>query len=436
MILIYCPISSVRFQYTVKQLFGLLPGSIYEITDNKDAFLAANVARINYSNQVFEGIINIMPTDLLWQTTIVPQSPTMGDWEGTPTLFANNDGTLPFDIFSAVFFLLSRYEEYTDTERDHHGRFTAQQSIAHKNHFLHLPLINIWADKLRQLLNSMFSLDLKKLPYNYTSTIDIDHVFYYRYKSFVRQLLGGTKQLLRGKWADLWTRKRVFWGSKKDPNDVFDWLHQLHQKHNTKAVFFFLVGDAAPPHDPPPIYHKKAVSDIIQHTSANYLTGIHPSYHSFNNERIILEEKNRLEVLTNTQIQHSRQHYLRFSLPQTYRALINCGIKHEYSLGYADMVGYRAGIASSFSWFDLEKNEETDLTLHPFAVMDVTLKNYMKLSADKAKAEIEKLNQPVQKYGGTFMSLWHNESLSGEGNWKNWREVYQLFLTFSAENGD
>ena len=435
MILIYCPISSVRLHYTVKQLFGLLPGSIYEITDNKDAFLAANVARINYSNQVFEGAINIMPSELLWQTTIVPQNPELGDWEGNTTLFANNGGTLPFDIFSAVFFLLSRYEEYTDTEHDQHGRYTAQQSIAHKNGFLHLPLINIWADKLRLLLNNTFTLDLKKLPYSYTSTIDIDQIFYYRYKPFARQILGGMKQLLSGKWADLWTRKLVFWGLRKDPNDVFDWLHQLHQKHKTKAIFFFLMGDADR-YDPAPVYHKKAASNIILNISTHYLTGIHPSYHSFNNETILLEEKNRLEVLTKTQIQHSRQHFLRFSLPNTYRALINCGIKHEYSMGYADVVGYRASIAAPFTWFDLEKNEETTLTLHPFAVMDVTLKNYMKLNPAEAKEMIKKLNQAVQKHGGNFMSLWHNESLSEAGNWKNWREVYQLLLTFSPENGD
>lgn len=436
MILIYCPISSVRLHYTVKQLFGLLPGSIYEITDNKDAFLAANVARINYSNEVFEGTINIVPANLLWETTIVPQNPTVGGWAGTPTLFANNGGTLPFDIFSAVFFLLSRYEEYTDAhQRDQHDRYAAQQSMAYNNSFLHLPLINIWADKLRLLLNTMFGLELKKIPYNFVSTIDIDQIFYYRYKPLARQILGGLRQLYRGEWAALWTRKRVLLGLKKDPNDVFDWLHHQHQKNHTKTIFFFLMGDADR-YDPAPVYHKKAASDIILNTSAHYLTGIHPSYHSFNNEAIILEEKNRLEVLTKAQIQHSRQHFLRFSLPQTYRALINCGIKHEYSMGYADVAGYRASIAAPFTWFDLEKNEETTLTVHPFAVMDVTLKNYMKQSPKEAMETIKKLNQPVQQHGGTFMSLWHNESLSETGNWKNWREVYQLLLTFSPENGD
>lgn len=436
MILIYCPISSVRLHYTVKQLFGLLPGSIYEITDNKDAFLAANVAQINYSKETFEGVINIMPSNLLWQTTIVPQSPTVGHWEGTTTLFANNGGTLPFDIFSAVFFLLSRYEEYTDTKRDQHGRYTAQQSLAYNNSFLHLPLINIWADKLRVLLNNTFSLELKKLPYTYTSTIDIDQIFYYRYKPLARQILGGLRQLYRGEWASFWQRKLTLLGIQNDPNDVFDWLHTLHQKHNTKTLFFFLMGDAAPPYDPAPVFYKKAASTIIQHTSNHYLTGIHPSYHSFNNETILLKEKNRLEVLTKTQIKHSRQHFLLFSLPQTYRALITCGITHEYSMGYADVVGYRASIAAPFAWFDLEKNEETALTIYPFAVMDVTLKNYMKLSPNEAKETIKKLNLPVQKHGGNFMSLWHNESLSEAGNWKNWREVYQLLLTFSPENGD
>lgn len=431
MILIYCPSSSVRLTYTVKQLFGLFSGSIYEITNNKDTFLAANAARINYSYDEWEGVINIQPAGLLAQTSIQPTLPQSGLWDDVPTLFAQNKGTLPFDIFSAVFFLLTRYEEYTDTDRDEHGRYTAQQSLAYKNNFLHLPLVNIWANKLRLLLNNTFGLSLPQMPYSYVSTIDIDQVFYYRYKTPMRHAMGTLRQLYHGKVAEAWKRQLVYFGLKKDPNDVFEWLHRQHLQHGTKAIFFFLMGDGALRYDPAPIYHKKDASAVIKNIANNYLCGIHPSYHSFNNQNTIFAEKQRLEAFTQNTITHSRQHFLRFSLPQTYRVLAQCGILHEYSMGYADVAGYRASIAAPFAWYDLENDSETPLTVYPFAVMDVTLNNYMKQNPQQAINTINTLNQPVQQHGGVFMSLWHNESLSEERNWKNWRQVYQLLLTFS-----
>lgn len=436
MILIYSPISSARLKYTVKQVFGLIPGLNYEITDNKDVFLAANDARINYSNEIFDGVLNITPHNLLFETGISTVSPQAGKWESVTTLFPTYNKEIPFDIFSATFFLLSRYEEYTDKHRDKHGRFTAHQSFANKNGFLQQPIINIWVNKLRVTLNKYYNLNISKLEYQCFSTIDIDHVFYYKHKPVIRNLLGGIKQLLQGKTKDFATRVGVFLGKRKDPNDVYEWLEQEHAKHNTKATYFFLLGDAAPPYDPEPIFDKTEVRKIIQNTAAQNPVGIHPSYHSNGNTATIKEEISRLENITGKPVNKSRQHFLRFNLPETYTSLIENGITEEYSMGYADEIGFRAGIAAPFTWFNLETNKETELTVYPFAVMDVSLKNYMKLAPKEAMEVIKGINANVQEHGGSFMSLWHNESVSESGEWKNWRKVYQLLLTFSPGNGN
>lgn len=436
MVLIYCPIHSPRLTYAVKQLFGTLLGVKYDVTTDKDVFLNANDAKINYSDEIIEDCITITPFGLLSESGINPIIPKIGSWENTITLFANDNDLIPFDIFSAIFYLLSRHEEYTDTHRDQHGRFTAKQSFAYKNNFLHLPVINVWANKLRLLLNNHYQLNISRLEYKYISTIDIDHVFYYKYKPLLRNILGGAKQLLKGEFNNLSQRIKTTLGTSPDPNDVYAWLAQTHTSTKTEAIFFFLLGDEKPPYDPAPQYHIKEVADIINVITKSNLAGIHPSYYSLNSKSIVLEEKQRLESITSQNITHSRQHYLRFSLPKTYSILTDCGIENDYSMGYADTVGYRAGIAAPFTWFDLEKNEETILTIYPFAVMDVTLKNYMQLNPVKAMETINQLNQTVKENGGIFMSLWHNESISEVGEWKNWRQVYQLLLTFSTDNGD
>lgn len=434
MVIIYCPQSSVRFTYAVKQVFSLMPGANYEITDNKDAFLQSNAARINYDSTYIHGAVNIFKQGLLFETAITPVNPAIGQWQENPTLFAG-EGDVPFDIFSAAFWLLSRYEEYTDTTRDEHGRFAAKQSFLFKNNLLHLPLINIWAYTLRNLLNERYDLQLKPLPYTYLPTLDIDQVFYYKHRPFISSVLGAGKQFTKGNFKGLLQRILATLNLVPDPNDTFAYQQAIHEQHSVSPLYFFHMGEGGK-HDPIPLYTKKSVLAVINSVSSRNMTGIHPSYRSFNNKAIILAEKKRLEEIIGRTVEHSRQHYLRFTLPQTYRQLIDCGISHEYSMGYADNTGYRAGIAAPYLWFDLERNEVTSLTVHPFAAMDVTLKNYMKLNVLSAIKEIEELATPVKQYGGEFSSLWHNESLGSLPEWKGWRDVYEAMTIFCKTNED
>ena len=71
------------------------------------------------------------------------------------------------------------------------------------------------------------------------------------------------------------------------------------------------------------------------------------------------KEKNRLEGITNMQTKRSRQHYLRFSLPETYQQLIDLEIEEDYSMGYASHVGFRASTCTPFYFYDLDFEIQT-----------------------------------------------------------------------------
>jgi hypothetical protein len=161
--------------------------------------------------------------------------------------------------------------------------------------------------------------------------------------------------------------------------------------------------------------------------------GIHPSYNSSEYPEYLPFEVNKLSKVINQEVVLSRQHFLRLMLPNTYRNLLENDITDDYTMGYAALPGFRAGICSTYSFYDLDMEEETKLRIHPFAVMDGTLKDYMDLTPADAIAQIGSLIREVKQVNGTFISLWHNESLSDQKRWTGWRRVYEEMLEMAVE---
>ena len=148
------------------------------------------------------------------------------------------------------------------------------------------------------------------------------------------------------------------------------------------------------------------------------------------------KEKNRLEGITNMQTKRSRQHYLRFSLPETYQQLIDLEIEEDYSMGYASHVGFRASTCTPFYFYDLDFEIQTPLKIFPFVLMDTTLNDYMKLTPKQSLGRIKDLYMEVKKVNGTLITLFHNESISGYMRWNGWQRVYQTMLKLIAPAND
>jgi len=144
----------------------------------------------------------------------------MNTWEGVPCFFnVGERSTIPFDIFSASFYLLSRYEEYLPHVKDIHGRFPPSESIAYKNGFLRSPVIDIWAYKLMEKLKERFpSLAYKQRSYSYTSIIDVTASHCFANRGFVRSVAGLLLDLGSFKLRRVFNRIGVWFNPKKDPS--------------------------------------------------------------------------------------------------------------------------------------------------------------------------------------------------------------------------
>jgi hypothetical protein len=155
---------------------------------------------------------------------------------------------------------------------------------------------------------------------------------------------------------------------------------------------------------------------------------LHPSFRSSGICRLLEKELSRLKNITGLDIVSSRFHYLKLTFPASYRHLIKAGISEDYSMGFPDEPGFRAGIARPYYFYDVPEEIQTNLRIVPFQVMDATLYQYKKLDpAGSGEIIIRIINEIVQA-GGLFVSIWHNTSMLDSPEWKEWRKLFELTL--------
>lgn len=428
MLLVYTHKITPRVNYIFKTIFEDVLNSKVSFTNDISFFEQSNLPKINYSTTNIENSVYFPSVNLLFEHTIKSQHiEVFNDAHHKIGFFRTEKGSLfSFDLFAASFYLLSRYEEYLPYKADKHQRFLASESLAFKHQFLKIPIVNYWINNLALFLEQKFH-NLKFAPkkFSFITTLDIDNAFAVQHKGFLRTIGGIAKA--SGSKKEILQRIKVLSNNQKDPYNTFDYQNKIHAQYKINPLYFFLVGDYAK-YDKNCSIKNEAFQHLIKTISINNTIGLHPSYRS--NEAIdrLIMEKERLENITKKTITQSRQHYLKLKFPSTYQCLLKAKIKEDYSMGFSDENGFRAGIASPFYFYDLTNEKATTLKIIPFCVMEATFMYYKKINPAEAIEEILEIMNEVKKVNGTFVSVWHNESLSDEGIWKGWQEVYEKMM--------
>lgn len=416
---------SPRLEYTCKQIFKLFLNTPYKLIVAEQNVEDKNTFCINYSsNENQSSNLRIIPNGLLSQTGLSFSKPDFLMSGDEVKLFVNDSPEFGFDLFAATFWMLSRYEEYDDTARDNHNRFSAKNSFAFKHNFLSLPVVDIWIDKLRVLLNNSLHEKIPNRKFNIINTIDVDNAFAYKGKDLARKIGAFSRDLLKGKLVENKKRRDVLTGKEIDPYDTYAYIKQQTVNKNIKTIFFHLVGEKSK-HDRNIKVDSEEYKTLLSELKQWAILGLHPSYLSNSIEGRVKEEKGWLESSSNVSITSSRQHFLMMTFPKTYNTLIQAGIENDYSMGYADEIGFRAGTSQSFTFFDLVANEEKKLLIHPFCLMDGTLRDYLKLSPSIGKEKVQQMLSYLKKRELNYTAIWHNETLSETNGWEGWREVYE-----------
>ncbi len=358
----------------------------------------------------------------------LPQLP-LKIWEETPILFGEPKTEqigetliIHADLIASTYFLISRYEEMVRKNiRDVHGRFPGKESLPYRAGFIDRPLVEEYGKLLRNQLREV-CCDVPEPPAQIKKiylTHDLDQIAHFRnVKSLIAGFIRGLRRPKEGNKA----LKSFFGGLRYDPWYTFPFLYKLDNELTQKigndrceTILFVRSGGGTRKEDRPfsNLVHPD-YKNLIRYTKRKGITiGLHASYVAGGNPELITEEKKKLDHHTQRYANFNRNHYLRNREPEDMQELLNAGITDDFTMGYADMAGFRLGTCRPVKWINPNTKTISTLTLHSLAIMDATLndKRYMYMNAHDAYQYCEQLINCVESHNGELVLLWHNTSV-------------------------
>ncbi len=424
--LIYTEKVTYRIRYIFQLILGQLLGIDIDITSDAEGFRAYEGPRISYGKSALGDELFFYAAGLLLQRGIEGQDLSFIEYQGNKAFFPSfsKASAMPFDPFSASFYMVSRYEEYLPYKMDEYGRFGVRDSIAFQKGFLHKPLVNIWAMEIGEILKKRYpTLELKKEKYRFIPTIDIDSAWQFRRKGFLRSVGGYFRSLFMGEFHDLQLRTRVLFRMERDPFDTYTEQLQILSEFQLRPVYFILFGEYGL--NDKNIEVNNLPFQVLVKSIADYAEiGIHASFKSSYDSNILKTEISRLTEVIHRDIFRSRQHYLRLNLPYMYRALADLNIADDYSMGFNSHHGFRAGIASPFYFYDLDLDMPTRVRVFPFTF---SINKFWKPDTEEKRKLIWDVIREVREVNGTLVAAWDNEALSSYRN-PRWEEDFREIL--------
>ena len=430
-----------RHRYVARIVFDVILRCDYRWAANEEEWLKSSHRKIQYGGAA--------PTDksqVIW----IPAAGLLKEsGSSIPTWIwsdATNEATpggtrLPFgvriesqgdeiifsDWWSWVFWMTTRLEEYAfgDDERDSFGRINGRETLAFREKWLDRPEVEFRVIEWAKSCDFSYNLT----DYCVVPTVDVDSAYAYRHRSLTMTLAATTHDIVKGRWHRIVERINVLRGAEPDAYDTYDWLEQLHQKMGLRAIYFFLLANRGK-YDRGLSWRSSGLQAQIRSLQDKADVGIHPGFsaHESLSSDEMKAEIARLTQITGVPVIRCRQHYLLQQPGFSWKRLEQLGLKEDHSLGYADVIGFRAGMSRAFPAYDVINEKTLNLVLHPVAAMDATLMRYLRVTPEEAVDQVSRLADATRELGGVLRLLWHNESVSDIGEWRGWKEAYEVIL--------
>lgn len=451
----YLPISNAGLDYALYQLLDRAGFDGYQDLQSLSRVLGV---RIHYgiyedsdsatprlvirqcSEQSWHDILNLRDSSLIWfpvEDTIPPglnypfdsSVPVLfwGDGiEGDSSSFfeenKNRSVIINADIISATLFMLTRWEEIVVPVRDEHNRFPGKESVAFKQGFLDIPIVDQYALILQAWIKKLVqSWEPKNKKFSISLSHDIDSI-----KAPLFRKMGG----------DIFKRRNISMAvdklkyitkQKSDPylEGIFE-LADSSERQNLKSAFYWMTADQSDMDSGYFAQFKDFKTIVKELQSRGHEAGFHAGYYTYDDRDRFKIEKNRLERATGLDNFGGRQHYLRFKVPNTWRLWEQVELAYDSTMGYSDNEGFRCGTCFPFHPFDLEYDRQMNIVEIPLIVMEATLIDKQGFSSERFLERVLLLAKRCKEVNGVFTLLWHNTRIFWE--WTPWWITYKQLL--------
>lgn len=427
MLLVYTHKITPRIRYVFEHFFKNVLGIPVDFTSKPEIFIAQNGPKMSYTNTSLGDEFFVSSNSILFEQGIQHIEIKVSKWEELPAFFeCSKSSTIPFDVFSSSFFLLSRYEEYLPHIKDEYGRYKSSQSIAVSHNFLENPLIDLWAVKVYGLLLQKFP----KLKRNSSKSnlfiplIKVVSPYQYIHKSFFRNMIQTLINLSQLKFWNILEQYMVLLGLWKDPWNNFNQILSILEKTNCKPRFFFLFSKVTYYNQGISIFNKTYHS-LIKKVADYHKTSLLASTNARDNSNDFKKECIDFESMI-----HRNTEFFSFNLgitnvSKTYRNTLSLEKAKDFSLGYHDKFGYRASTAVPFCFYDLINETQTNLLLFPVIATEEVMRS------TKVGIAFEKLNalrKQIPTETGVHVFSVTNTIFSSHYKNKTWIEAYNSYI--------
>ncbi|WP_025743973.1 DUF7033 domain-containing protein [Aquimarina pacifica] len=430
MLLIHVQRVTPRVSYAFKHICKRVLGVEVEFTAKIEPFIAHDGPKFSYGKQPLGKELYFQSVELLFEHGLSDISIQVLDWEETKCFFEvkHAETALPFDIFAATFYLLTRYEEYLPHVKDTLGRFPAEESIGYVHGFLEDPVVDIWAYKFKQVLLKKYpDLIFQEKKFRIFPIISVAQTFVYKNKGIIRSIGGAARDLWKLDFDKFTDRIRVAIGMKKDPFDTFDFIIELQKKKKRKTKVLIGLGDYST-HERNVPYNRLAHHEVIKHIADYSEVGLKVSYEAITDIAMLKKEKLRIENIINRKLQYSICSFFKIKLPEAYRNFIELEIEEDYSMGYPNHSGFRAGTCSPFMFYDLDYEVQTPLMIYSFCMAHLG-KREDRNDEIITKKEVELYLDKIRKVNGVFIPVFSNKLISDLQNQPFWKSILELIWT-------
>ncbi len=422
MLLVYTQKLTPRITYIFKHICTRILGVEVQFTSVIEELISHEGPKLSYGKQPMGNELFIQSHGLLTQQGFESVDIIVKDWETTKCFFSVSDkSALPFDIFSASFYLLTRYEEYLPHVKDEMGRFTATESLAFNEGFLKQPVVDIWAYKFKTLLQGYFPDQLfPKKELTIHNIVEAKKPFAYIQRGFFRSLISYSKDILKLRLRNVMNRTQAMLGVRRDPFDTFKWIMNVSKKSKTHLTMFFMLGEALLFEES--LNTKRLRFRMLVKFIADYKeVGLIFSYKALQDYEILKNEKLRMEDITNRTLRSSINAQYLVNLPEIYRNLVELEVEKDFTMMYENEVGFRASTCTPYLFYDLDYEIKTPLIIHPIAINTTA---FFKKYPSEINKTVNAIFTSVEKVNGTFSMLFSNRDFSSSERNKIWRTIF------------